>query len=436
MNDKLKQQSMKRRSFLQRAGLGTAAILVSSASARGYQANETIQIGCIGLGGRWRRLAPNLLVIPKVAITAICDVWDEQLKLAKELVDTGAVKEHPEGRTATPVVDPRAFATKDYRAILDRKDLQAVMISTPDHWHAPMTIAACEAGKDVFVEKPLTHKLEEGPAVIAAVRKSKRIVQVGTQQRSIEHFSRARELIRSGHIGRVHKVRLVWNRNYAKLNLPDPVVDPKTVDWKAFLGNAPDQPFDAFRFRAWRWFWDFAGGLFTDLMVHWMDVACWFLDLGLPETVAAIGDHFMYAGKWETPDTVQAVFRFPEQKAQVQFEATVVNSRHDGSMEFMGTEATMYLDRGRFEVHPERRSTVPKSEVAVGTGTRGASDYREIHAQLRHLGNWIECVRARREPNANVEEAAKAAAIAHLANQALREGKVIKVPKDADRCYF
>ncbi|MGD0896200.1 MAG: Gfo/Idh/MocA family oxidoreductase [Thermoguttaceae bacterium] len=405
-------ERIERRSFLKQLGAGAAVAAVAPATAaRAYAANETVRVACIGTGGRWRRLMMQRAELKGASIVGVCDIWDEHLKLARETV--GA----------------EAFATKRWQEVLDRKDVDAVMIATPDHWHAAMTIAACQAGKDVYVEKPLTHHIEEGPRVIDAVRQSKRVVQVGTQQRSIEHIVKARELVRAGHIGRVHKVRMVWNRNYAKLALPQPVVDPQTVDWKAFLGSAPDRPFDAFRFRSWRWFWDYAGGLFTDLMVHWLDVACWFLDLPMPQTVVAIGDHFMYAGKWETPDTVQAALRFPESQVQATFEATVVNSRFDGSMELMGTEATMYLDRGRYEIYPERRSKVPASELVVGTGTRGSSDYREINAQLRHLQNWIDCMKTRQAPAAPVEEAAKVADMAHLANRALREAKVVSKSK-------
>ena len=178
----------------------------------------------------------------------------------------------------------RPFATKDYQELLDRKDIDAVLIGSPDHWHVPMTIDACAAGKDVYVEKPLTHDLAEGPGGHRRRRTSnKRIVQVGTQQRSMPHFQKAREMLKAGRLGKVHKVHLTWNRNATASGRRSPLgIDPKQVDWKAFLGNAPDQPFDEYRFRNWRWFWDFGGGIFTDLMVHFIDVAHWFLDLDHP----------------------------------------------------------------------------------------------------------------------------------------------------------
>jgi predicted dehydrogenase len=248
---------------------------------------------------------------------------------------------------------------------------------------------------------------------------------VGTQQRSIVHLQKACELIREGHIGRVCKVHMRWNRNYTRMTTEDPVVDESTVDWKTWLGPAKGRPFNAFVFRNWRWFWDFGGGTFIDLMSHWMDMTCWFLGLNLPQTVAALGDRFLYKDKWETPDQSIAIMQFPSQEVDVCFESSFRNHRFDASVEFMGSDATMYVDRGRYEIYPERGSKVKASEMQVGTGTRGSSDYREINGQVNHLTNWIECVRSRKDPAASVESAVLAAQICHMANQALREKRVV-----------
>src|SRR5436190_4067640 len=326
-----------RREFTQ--GSLTAAGLVAagfSATARGFYANETLRVGCIGTGGRCRRLMQDLAKIDGVKITAVCDVWDQHLAEGKKLADA------------------KATTTKDYRDLLDRADIDAVLIGTPDHLHVPITVAACQAGKDVYVEKPLTHDLAEGQSVIDAQNKQKRIVQVGTQQRSMPHFQKAAEIIRSGQLGKIHKVHLTWNRNTPRGTKGKLNIDPKTVDWKAFLAKAKEQPFDEYRFRNWRWFWDFGGGLFTDLMVHYIDVAHWFLDLEHPQTAASIGDHFMSKDLWETPDTVQTLLRYPlpdpppqgEGKGggvQVYFEGTFVNARNAAMLEFMGSDATLYL---------------------------------------------------------------------------------------------
>ena len=162
----------------------------------------------------------NLESIRGAHIAAVCDVWDENLGKAKQ------------------IAGPAAFSTTDYRAVLDRKDIDAVLIGAPDHQHAPLTIAACEAGKDVYVEKPLTHDISEGAAIIDARNRSNRIVQVGMQQRSMPHFQKGLEIVRSGQLGKIHKVHLTWNRNHDRWVRPPNQVDPKTVDWKSWLGKA------------------------------------------------------------------------------------------------------------------------------------------------------------------------------------------------------
>ncbi len=399
-----------RRQFLGTLGTGTAGLLASgfANTARGNTANETINVGCIGTGGRCRRLMSRLAMIPGVRITAVADIWDDHLQKGRDLADK------------------KASATKDYRALLDRSDVDAVVIGSPDHWHVPMAIDACEAGKDVYVEKPLTHDLSEGPAVIAAQKKSKRIVQVGTQQRSMPQFQQAYEILRSGQLGDIHKVHLTWNRNSTRWVRAKYGIDPKTVDWKQFLGSAKDQPFDEYRFRNWRWFWDFGGGIFTDLMVHFIDVAYWYLDLDQPEMATSIGDHFKSKGIWETPETVQTLLRYPKQNVQVYFEGTFVNARNAAMLEFMGTEATLYLDRGRYEIHPERRSKTKKSELILGSGSRGADFDADVDGALYHLKNWLDCVRSRKTPNCPVEEGVHSASAAHMANLAYRSGQVYR----------
>ncbi len=397
-----------RREFLEQAAIAAAGLATAgfTATAKGFAANETLNVGCIGTGGRCRRLMERLNMIPGVRIAAVCDVWDHHLEEARKLAD------------------PQAFATKHYRELLERKDIDAVVIGSPDHWHVPMTIDACEAGKDVYVEKPLTHDLSEGPKVIEAQKRTNRIVQVGTQQRSMPQFLQAIEILRGGKLGTIHKVHLTWNRNSDRWERPNYKIDPKTVLWKDFLGNAPEQSFDEYRFRNWRWFWDFGGGIFTDLMVHWIDVAYWFLDLDNPLMATSVGDHFKAKDLWQTPDTVQTLLRYPEQQVQAYFEGTFVSARNRAMIEFMGTEATLYLDRGRYEIHPEPNKKIEYQELILSKGPRGADFFEEVDGALLHLRNWIHCVRARKTPNCPVEEGVKSAAAAHLANQALRTGRV------------
>jgi predicted dehydrogenase len=343
--------------------------------------------------------------IPKVQIGAVCDIWDVHLGEGKKLAASDC------------------FVTKKFPDLLDQKNIDAVIIGTPDHWHVPITIAACGAQKDVYVEKPLTHDLSEGQAVIDAQNKNKRIVQVGTQQRSMPHIQKAYEVLKSGKVGRVTKVRLSWNRNTDRVKRFPLGVDPKTVDWKAFLGNAKDQPFDEYRFRNWRWFWDFGGGLLTDLMVHWVDVAYWFLDLDHPLEAVTIGTHTVSKDVWETPDTIQTILLYPND-LQVHFEGTFSNARAGAMIEFMGSDATLYIDRGRYELQPEQRSKVKAEEMVLGTGPKGKDFYDKPDGELLHVTNWIDCVRSRQKPNAPAEAGVAAAASAHLGNQAYRTNSV------------
>lgn len=401
--------SSSRRQFLQAAGVTTAALTAGyTATAAGFAANETLHIGCIGTGGRCRRLMGTLAKIPGVKIAAVCDIWDDNLQRARQLADR------------------QAFASKDYHALLARRDIDAVLIGSPDHWHVPMTVDACAAGKHVYVEKPLTHDLSEGRSVIEAQNKHRRIVQVGMQQRSMPHLQKARELVRAGTIGPVFKVHLTWNRNVPRARRGELNIDPATVDWQRFVGKARRQPFDAYRFRHWRWFWDFGGGIFTDLMVHWIDVVHWILDLDYPQLATSIGDHFMAAGLWETPDTVQTLLKYPQKQVEVYFEGTFINARNGAMGELMGHDATLYFDRGRYEIHPERHRRLKYSEMVLGSGPRGRDFYDKPDAERLHLTNWIECMRANRRPHAPAEAGVSAAAAAHLANRALREGKVIR----------
>ncbi len=414
-----------RREFLATTAAGVLSAGYT-ATAKGFAANETINVGCIGTGGRCRRLMESLRTISGVKIVAVCDVWDTALEAGKKLAE------------------PNAFATKDHRALLDRKDIDAVLIGSPDHWHVPLTIDACAAGKDVYVEKPLTHDLSEGAAVIEAQNRHRRIVQVGTQQRSMPHIQKANEIIKSGQLGDVLKVHLTWNRNSPRANRPKDSIDPKSVDWKRFLGHAKDQPFDEYRMRQWRWFWDFGGGIFTDLMVHWIDVVHWILDLDHPATATSVGDFFMAKDLWETPDTVQTLLRYqpagkrdgPAQAAnglspfpadrivQAYFEGTFSNARNGAMVEFMGSEGTLYIDRGRYEIHPDRNKKLKPSELILGDGPRGADFYNLPDGETLHLANWIECIRSRKKPNAPAEAGVGAASAAHMANLALRSGAI------------
>ncbi len=398
-----------RRGFFEtvgRYGAGATLAALGAEGARGFAANDTLNVGCIGTGGRCQALMKALAGVPGVRIAAVCDIYDKHLAAARGLAD------------------PKAFALANYHELLARKDIDAVLIASPDHWHVPMTVDACDAGKDVYVEKPLTHDPAEGRAVIDAQNRNHKVVQVGTQQRSMPHMLKAHELLKQGRIGKVVKVHMSWNRNQgSRMQRTPQGVDPKGVDWAAFLGKAPAQPFDEYRFRNWRWFWDFGGGLLTDLMVHWVDVAHWFLGVDHPLKAASLGDHVASRGVWQTPDTIQCLLSYPGE-VQMMFEGTFSNAHHGARTAFMGTDATLYLDRGAYLIDPERGQGKAEALILGTDPKRGRDFYDKPDGELLHLANWVGCVRSRSRPNCPAEAGVGSASAAHLGNRAFRSGQV------------
>lgn len=389
-----------------RALLGSAVL-----APQAFAANDRIQIGVIGAGGRAQHLMKSLVKMPGAKIVGICDVWDASIEKASAMAGISS-------------------SSKNHLEFLQRKDLDAVLIASPDHWHVQLLTDACAAGKDVYVEKPLTHELPEGAQAIDAVRKHNRVVQVGMQQRSMPHIQKAREIVRSGKLGKIHKVHLTWNRNTNRGGQV-PQVDPASVDWTRFLGHVAPQPFDPYRFRNWRWFWEFGGGTFTDLMVHWIDVAHWILALDAPEEAVAIGDSMRPEWRWQTPDTAQCLLRYPKQGVQAYFESTFANARNAAMIEFMGDEGTLYIDRGRYELHPEiARKSFAYEEMVLGAGPRGADFYEKPDGEMLHLENWLGAIRSRGKTAAPVEAGVISASSAHLANRALRTGQTALWPKE------
>lgn len=391
-----------------RTALETLGVTLAAGTILHAAPSETIRIGCIGTGGRCRTLMKSLLTIPNTSIVAISDIRQDALALAKAM--TG----------------DKVAMFSDYRKLLEDKNIDAVLIGSPDHWHVPMTIDAVAAGKDVYVEKPLTHSLEEGEKVIQAVRKSKQVVQIGTQQRSMEHIKKAKEAVAAGKIGKVYRVHMSWNRNSDRVKKGDPTTNASNVNWKAFLGNVADQPFDDYKMRNWRWFWDFGGGIFTDLMVHWVDVAHWVLNLESPISAASLGTMVNAKGIWETPDMVQTIMEYKD-GIQMFFEGGFSNANHGSRIEFMGTEGTIYVDRGCFQIIPDWNRKIKAEELILGVGRRGADFYDKPDGEKLHLEDWVSAMRSRKDPSTPVEAGVHAAAAAHLANKALRSGKVATV---------
>ena len=266
-----------RRRFLEGSAAGAGHVASSLLSASSFAAvvgaNDRVQIGVIGTGGRALQLMDHLIPKPRDPVQGGIPQWKTKPVDGADLVAVADVYE-PHRNQAAAKAGPKTAKFHDYRKLLDQKEVQAVIIAAPDHWHKQMLLDALAAGKDVYLEKPATHTLEEGPEEIQAVEKSGRIVQTGTQQRSWPHYVQGKEIVASGALGVVRLVEAFWFMNYGVRgvnNLPRSQVPPANLDWKSWLGSAPDQPFNPMKFRTWRQFWDFGGGNLADLMTHAID---------------------------------------------------------------------------------------------------------------------------------------------------------------------
>jgi predicted dehydrogenase len=310
-------------------------------------------------------------------------------------------------------------AYKDFRRLLDDKDIDAVIIGVPDHWHCYQMIAACEAGKDVYVEKPLANSIRECDLMVAAARKYKKVVQVGQQQRSGDHWRSAMRLIKSGGLGDLRKT-LVWaNFNYGagQAKVPDSPVPPG-VDFDMWLGPAPERSFNKARFHgSWRMFWDYGGGLMTDWGVHLMDMALWAKDVSAPPlSVASSGGNHAFPDRaHETFDTLSVTYQMPDH-SNVTWEHTAgIETGPWGrnyGLAFVGNDATLVIDRSSWDLFPESSKEtfrVPALPRQMGTDSHEA-----------HLKNWIDCLRTRKDPNCTIEMGRLAAIYTHMGNIALR----------------
>jgi predicted dehydrogenase len=359
-------------------------------------ANDRVRIAGIGTGGRCRYLLTVAKQQPGTEIVGVCDVYEPRRLEIREKLAPGAQPE------------------TDYRRLLERKDIDAVIIGSPDHWHVPMTVDAVRAGKDVYVEKPLTKTIEEGPLVEKAVAGSGRVVQVGYQQRSWPHFRAAREIVAAGKLGTIGLVLSSWYQNYLRYD-QNPGVDEDKLDWQRWLGSAPKQPVNPLRYFRWRWFWDFGGGHLTDLHSHYGDVIHWFTDSYAPLSANAAGSSHLIPA-FECPDTITCVWNYPA--FTLTYSGSLGGSLEGGNIVFRGTRAMMKINRDGFAVYaegkvPPEKTHLPEPETAMKSERDGTID---------HIANWLECIRSREEPNAPVRLAVPAARAAHLGNDAYRRG--------------
>ena len=392
-----------RRSFLKTVAAGAAGAaafgsLSASSYARVIGANERVSVGVIGIGGMARHHLSNLLEMQETAqVVALCDVYAPHLDEAAEMA-------------------PEAARYTDFRRVLEQADVDAVVIGTPDHWHALPTIMACEAGKDVYVEKPASRTVEEGRAMVKAARAHDRVVQVGTQQRSAPLYRSVVEIVRSGRLGPVSFVR-TWNySNDYPEGIGSPLDDapPEGLDWPMWLGPAPEVPFNPSRFDHWRHFWDYAGGRMTDWGVHHLDIVQWAMEEEAPQAVSAEGGTFYLKGNGETPDTLTATFRYPS------FVCTYENRRcnehrmegMDYGIAFHGTRGTLLVDRRGFKIVPED-----------GSGLEPATREGNGNAHAEHMRGFLESVKSREQPISDIETGHRSSTTAMLGNIAYRTGQ-------------
>jgi predicted dehydrogenase len=368
--------------------LGAAAVSAASYS-RILGANERVQLGLIGAGDRGRSDMGNFVRAGNVDVGALCDVYAANIDRAK---------------TAAPAANAKTFS--DHRKLLEMKELDAVLICVPDHWHATIAIDALNAGKDVYVEKPLTRTIEEGPPIVKAARTNKRICQVGMQQRSGKHYLEAkREYIDTGKLGKITLCRTWWHGNTYHLRTAPASLQtqPDNLDWAHFLGPVKWRDYDPQQYFNWRAYLDFGGGQVTDLFTHWLDVVHMYMGSDIPTSAQAAGGVYQYKDGRTAPDTINVLLEYPAGFTAT-FEATLVPGITGAAQEFCGTEGRLWIDRSRYEFHP------------VGRGVQPTVVKAQSNLDLDHVQNFLECVKSRQLPNGDVLIGHRSAQASHLGN--------------------
>ncbi len=415
-----------RRQFLKTA---SAAIATSAFPILG--ANDKVQLGIVGLGGRGNDHMNYYSQIEEVRFVGLCDV-------------NQAARE----RAVAKIQKTKGYAPKDYddmRRMFESKDVDAVSVATPNHWHALATIWACQAGKDVYVEKPASHNMFESRKMVEAARKYNRMVQVGSQSRSVAHKKRAIQMLRDGVIGNVYMARgLCFRRRFSIGHTPDEPV-PAGIDWDKFLGPAQMKPYSKNKFAYnWHWFWDTGNGDIGNQGVHEMDVALWGLGKsGWPTTVMSTGGKYLWKDDQETPNTQQTVFNFGD--AEMTFDVRNLPTMPEGPVPvrpnyvgniFFGDGGFMILDHAGFQVYKSAVGNTISGEAARGAGAGGKEKYEKTLEEksgnddtVPHMQNFVAAVKSRdyKSLNAEIEIGARSAAYCHLANIGYRLNRLLKV---------
>ena len=408
----MRPSTMQRRTFLSSAAATAAGSLASSSVAAARPpAEKRLRAGFIGMGRRGRGNLRAVLDRDDVKVVALCDVFKPNLDLAAKMA-------------------PDAKLYDDFRDVIAATGIDLLCIATPDHWHAYMTIEACKAGKDVYVEKPISVTVHEGQMMVKAARKYGRVVQAGTQQRSGVHFQKAVEIVQSGRLGDISFVR-TWNYGNEfpeGIGNPADSAPPGDLDWDLWLGPAPLRPFNANRFGVspvhysrFRWFWDYAGGMMTDWGIHLLDIVLWAMNEKGPRAIMTAGGKYALKDDRETPDTILATYEFPGFACV--YENRVANAQTMGAKRygivFHGTEASLFVDRSGWELLPEykRVEGSRRDETARMSGEKGYSVNDTTDA---HWENFIDAIRTRGRPRGDIELAHRSTVMSLLGNVSLR----------------
>lgn len=416
--------------------LPAPALLAAAQPPR--SANDRVQIGVIGCGARSQELMAAVTSHPGVALTAIADAYKGRVTRTQENFGPGA----------------KAYA--DYREILARPEIDAVIIASPDHWHKQMCLDAIAAGKDIYCEKPLTYRSAEGNEIIAAAARAQRIVQVGSQGVSGVLQQKARELVQSGRLGKVTLIRAAYNRNTASgawiYPIP-PDASPATVNWEQFLGPAPKRPYSAERFFRWRCYQDYSGGIATDLFVHLCTTIHYIMGTGAPAKAMGMGQLYRWKESRDVPDTINGLLEYREGFA-VNLSSSFNNqSLGEGSFQFLGTEGTLELGWNTLKLMPEagvednrwiveswpkameeayfKDPKVRETEMPHTRRPRTLGGGESFRAQgpdttVLHFGHWLKALRTRQAPWEDAQAGHRAAACAHMLNQSIREERLVK----------
>jgi predicted dehydrogenase len=374
-----------------------AATLTAASYSRVMGANDTIQLGLIGSGDRGTYVMTRFQQDPKVHVAAVCDVYSEHIDRARQKA-------------------PDAKSFTDHRKLLEEKGLDAVLIATPDHWHATTTIDALNSGHDVYVEKPLTLRIGEGPRIVKAARVNDRVCQVGMQQRSGKHYLEAkREYVDKGRLGKVTLARTWWHGNsYHLRRAPESLKNrPSNLDWARFLGPVKWRDWDPQQYYNWRAYLDFGGGQVTDLFTHWIDVVHMFLGQDVPKSAVAAGGVYAYKDGRTAPDTINVLLEYPNDLTAT-FEATLVPGIKGEGVELCGTEGRLLIDRQHYEFRPLGRDAQPTVVKA-----------EDPDMVFAHVTNFLECCRTRQRPDADVLIGHRSAQASHLGNIAYMEKRRI-----------